>query len=79
MNGMAALRSALRLMLKQHQLTYIIQNEVLMITTPDQAATRLRTVRCSMCLAAAVLPLRKSATDPGFSAMASSTSAGEIA
>jgi hypothetical protein len=32
-----SLRSALRLMLKQLQLTYIIQDEVLMITTPEQA------------------------------------------
>jgi tetratricopeptide (TPR) repeat protein len=36
-----ALRSALRLMLKQHQLTYIISNEVLTITTPEQAETQL--------------------------------------
>jgi tetratricopeptide (TPR) repeat protein len=36
-----ALRSALRLMLKQHQLTYIISNEVLMITTPEEAEKQL--------------------------------------
>jgi hypothetical protein len=35
------LRSALRLMLKQHQLTYIIANEVLIITTPEQAESQL--------------------------------------
>jgi hypothetical protein len=38
-----SLRSALRIMLKQHQLTYIIQNEVLTITTPEQAETNLVT------------------------------------
>lgn len=32
-----SLSSALRLMLKQHQLTYIIQDEVLMITTKEDA------------------------------------------
>ena len=38
-----SLKSALRLMLKQHQLTYVIQNEVLTITTPEQAETNLVT------------------------------------
>ncbi len=38
-----SLRSALRLMLKNLQLTYIIQDEVLMITTPQQAETNLVT------------------------------------
>src|SRR5262249_16326003 len=37
------LKSALRLMLKQHQLTYIIANETLIITTPEQAETNLVT------------------------------------
>jgi hypothetical protein len=37
------LKSALRLMLKLHQLTYIIQNEVLLITTPKEAKTYLVT------------------------------------
>jgi hypothetical protein len=36
-----SLRSALRLMLKQLQLTYIIQDEVLMITTPEEAESQL--------------------------------------
>ncbi len=36
-----SLRSALRLMLKNLQLTYIIQDEVLMITTPDEAEKTL--------------------------------------
>src|SRR4029077_4314821 len=36
-----ALRSALKLMLKDHKLTYIIQDEVLIITTPEQAETQL--------------------------------------
>ncbi len=35
------LRSALRLMLRQKNLTYIIENEVLMITTRDAAEARL--------------------------------------
>jgi hypothetical protein len=36
-----SLRSALRLMLKNLQLTYIIQDEVMMITTPDAAQKNL--------------------------------------
>jgi von Willebrand factor type A domain len=36
-----SLRSALRLMLKQLQLTYIVQDEVLMITTPEEAEAQL--------------------------------------
>jgi hypothetical protein len=36
-----SLRSALRLMLKQLQLTYIIQDEVLIITTPEEAESQL--------------------------------------
>jgi hypothetical protein len=36
-----SLRSALRLMLKQLQLTYIIRDEVLMITTPEEAERAL--------------------------------------
>ena len=35
------LRSALRLMLKRMQLTYIIKDEVLMITTPEEAESEL--------------------------------------
>jgi hypothetical protein len=38
-----SLKSALRLLLKQHQLTYIIANEVLIITTPEQAETYIVT------------------------------------
>jgi hypothetical protein len=38
-----SLRSALRLMLKQLGLTYIIQNEVLLITTPEAAESELTT------------------------------------
>jgi hypothetical protein len=37
-----SLRSALRHMLKQLQLTYIIQDEVLVITTPEEAESQLR-------------------------------------
>ena len=37
------LRSALRLILKELGLTYVIQNEVLLITTPEDAGTRLST------------------------------------
>jgi hypothetical protein len=36
-----SLRSALRLLLKQIQLTYIIQDEVLIITTPEEAEAQL--------------------------------------
>jgi hypothetical protein len=38
-----SLRSALRLMLKHLQLTYIIQDEVLVITTPEEAESQLIT------------------------------------
>jgi hypothetical protein len=38
-----SLRSALRLMFKQLQLTYIIQDEVLIITTPESAESELLT------------------------------------
>jgi len=38
-----SLRSALRLLLKQHQLTYVIQDEVLLITSPEEAENRLVT------------------------------------
>lgn len=37
-----SLRSALRLMLKDYQLAYIIQDEVLIITTPDAAEKNLK-------------------------------------
>ena len=39
-----SLRSALRLMLRELGLTYVIQDEVLMITTPEEAESRLTTV-----------------------------------
>jgi hypothetical protein len=38
-----SLHAALRLMLKQIGLTYLIQDEVLLITTPDEAERQLRT------------------------------------
>jgi hypothetical protein len=38
-----SLRSALNLMLRGHDLTYAIQDEVLLITTPEEAETRLTT------------------------------------
>jgi hypothetical protein len=38
-----SLRSALRLMLKSTQLTYVIEDEVLMITTPEAAESNLKT------------------------------------
>ncbi|RIK81536.1 MAG: hypothetical protein DCC68_08395 [Planctomycetota bacterium] len=38
-----SLRSALRLILKELELTYVVQNEVLLITTPDKAGTVLTT------------------------------------
>lgn len=37
------LRSILNLMLKEHNLTYVIQNDVMMITTVEEAANRLQT------------------------------------
>ena len=37
-----SLRSALRLMLKQHQLTFIVDDEVLLITTQDEADSRIK-------------------------------------
>lgn len=37
------LRSILNLMLKEHALTYVIQNDVMMITTVDEAQNRLQT------------------------------------
>jgi hypothetical protein len=37
-----SLRSALRLMLKQHQMTYIIDDEVLLITTPEESDSRIK-------------------------------------
>ncbi len=38
-----SLRSALRLILEQHDLTYVIRDEVLMITTPEEADNQLVT------------------------------------
>jgi hypothetical protein len=38
-----SLRSALKLILSQHSLTYVVKNEVLMITTNDKANTQLVT------------------------------------
>ncbi len=38
-----SLRSALRLLLKEHSLTYVIENEMLLITTPEEADNRLVT------------------------------------
>jgi len=39
-----SLRNALRLILKELGLTYLVQNEVLLITTPEEAETRMTTV-----------------------------------
>ncbi|MCD4727385.1 MAG: hypothetical protein K8R46_06980, partial [Pirellulales bacterium] len=39
-----SLRSALRLMLRELGLTHLVQDEVLLITTPEEAETRLTTV-----------------------------------
>ena len=39
-----SLRSALRLLLKDHGLTYTIQDEVLLITTPEEAENHLQTI-----------------------------------
>jgi len=52
-----SLKSALRLMLRELQLTYIIQNEVLLITTPEEADARL--VTKVYPVADLVLPIRQ--------------------
>lgn len=51
-----SLKSALRLMLRELQLTYIIQDEVLLITTPEEAEARL--VTKVYPVADLVLPIR---------------------
>ena len=52
-----SLKSALRLMLRELQLTYIIQDEVLLITTPEEADARL--VTKVYPVADLVLPIRQ--------------------
>ncbi|MDY0170774.1 MAG: hypothetical protein RBS80_29805, partial [Thermoguttaceae bacterium] len=55
-----SLRSALRLTLRELALTYVIEDEVLLITTPEEAENRLTTKVYPV--ADLVLPIR----DPGF-------------
>lgn len=59
-----SLRSALRLMLRELDLTYMIENEVLLITTPEEAETRLSTKVYPV--ADLVLPIRQSGFSGGF-------------
>ena len=68
------LRSALRLMLKNLQLTYIIQDEVLMITTPQDAETHL--VVKVYPVADLVLPIE---CDHGLEAAAAASAAATVA
>ncbi len=59
-----SLRSALRLLLRELQLTYIIQDEVLLITTQEQADTRPNTKVYPV--ADLVLPIRTPSFSGGF-------------
>jgi len=59
-----SLRSALRLTLRELNLTYVIQDEVLLITTPEEAEQRL-TVKVYP-VADLVLPVRQSSFSGGF-------------
>ncbi|HTN75012.1 MAG TPA: VWA domain-containing protein, partial [Pirellulaceae bacterium] len=54
-----SLRSALRLMLKDHNLSYVVKDEVLVITTKEEAETTLTTRRYSV--ADLVLPISSGA------------------
>ncbi|MCR4415824.1 MAG: hypothetical protein NUV77_25700, partial [Thermoguttaceae bacterium] len=62
-----SLRSALRLMLRDLNLTYVIQNEVLLITTPEDAGTRLSTRVYPV--ADLVLPIQSMGGMGGFGGM----------
>jgi len=59
-----SLRSALRLLLRELDLTYIIQNEVLLITSPDEAQNRLSTKVYPV--ADLVIPIQTPAFQGGF-------------
>lgn len=59
-----SLRSALRLLLREHGLTYIIQDEVLLITTPEEAESRLSTKVYPV--ADLVIPIETSEFQGGF-------------
>ena len=59
-----SLRSALRLMLRDLDLTYVIQDEVLLITTPEEAETQLATKVYPV--ADLVLPIQTPAFQGGF-------------
>jgi tetratricopeptide (TPR) repeat protein len=59
-----SLRSALRLLLRQLQATYLIENEVLLITTPDKAQERLTTKVYPV--ADLVIPIQTPAFQGGF-------------
>jgi hypothetical protein len=62
-----SLRSALRLLLRDLDLTYVIQDEVLLITTPEEAETRLSTKVYPV--ADLVLPIRPPTMMGGFGGM----------
>jgi hypothetical protein len=62
-----SLKSALRLLLKEMSLTYIIENEVLLITTPEEADSKL--VTKVYPVADLVLPIRDPGFQGGFSGM----------
>ena len=62
------LRSALRLLLKEHGLTYVTQDDVLLITTPEDADNRLETKIYPV--GDLVLPLNSTAeTEPDFDSL----------
>ncbi|MCI0378290.1 MAG: hypothetical protein L0215_11840 [Gemmataceae bacterium] len=60
-----SLKSILNLILDQAKLTYVIQNEVLLITTPDRGKGRLRTV--TYPVADLVVPVTNNATPSVYS------------
>ena len=62
-----SLRSALRLMLRELDLTYLIDNEVLLITTPEQADARLATKVYPV--ADLVIPVQSTGMMGGFGGM----------
>ena len=62
------MRSALRLLLKEHGLTYVTQDDVLLITTPEDADNRLETKIYPV--GDLVLPLNSTAeTEPDFDSL----------
>jgi hypothetical protein len=62
-----SLRSALKLMLRELELTYVIQDEVLLITTPEEAETHLSTKVYPV--ADLVIPVKPPSFQGGFGGM----------